>query len=116
MKFSLSDKAVEYIDEKILNINKNLGINIYQYTKQGCSGSYLDLYVELDKIENMVSYDTHEKISTILYNSNKSIDVYFEKRIKELFEGQDDLLIDARTHEKFGDKFTELILREHKIE
>ncbi len=111
MNLSLTDEAKGFINEQLKKFSEKQVILIYQYSKNACSGSYLDYYVTIDKMKDVNQNDAYEQWKTLELNNEENLDVYLEKRLMDDFNKEVDVLIDIVIHKKFNDKFVELILK-----
>jgi len=111
MNLSLTNKAKAYIKKQLENSKEQSVILVYQFNRESCAGSYLDYYIDIDKLNRVIQLDNYEKWKTLSYITNDNIDVYIEKRILPEFNEDVDVLIDAITHKKFDDEFIELIFK-----
>ena len=114
MHFILSNEASKHIIESYAKMNEDLIMIIYQISKQACTGSYLDYYIELTSKKGLINPELYKKSDTINTDNGVKIEVYIEKRILDDFEGIETLLIDVNIIKKFKENFISLILKEHK--
>jgi hypothetical protein len=112
--FSLTLDAIDYVHEISIDKKEKPVIIIYQISKQACSGSYLDYYLELSSRKEKINTDLYERYEEIDDGYGENIPIYIEKRILSDFPETGEILIDIQKTQKFDSEFISLILKENQ--